>query len=84
MVGCARGQYVGNEGQPIPSELLPTIFQPFRQAGSKAGRAGSLGLGLFIAQSIVFAHGGRIEVRSTSAGGTTFSVLLPRRISAQV
>ncbi|MBI2392019.1 MAG: PAS domain-containing protein [Deltaproteobacteria bacterium] len=68
---------VHNEGAPIPEELLATIFQPFRQATGKA-TSGSLGLGLFIAESIVRAHGGSIEARSSRAGGTTFTVVLPR------
>lgn len=70
---------VHNDGPPISAELLPVLFQPFRQAGGTTARVGSVGLGLFIAQSIVVAHGGTIEVESAPATGTTFSVLLPRR-----
>jgi signal transduction histidine kinase len=36
-----------------------------------------VGLGLSVAQRIVHAHGGRIEVKSEIAKGTTFSVYLP-------
>jgi PAS domain S-box-containing protein len=76
---------VHNQGAPIPRELLPTLFQPFRQAAGKRMRPGSVGLGLFIAQSIVRAHGGTIGVASTAEAGTTFTVTLPRteRASAQ-
>ncbi len=68
---------VCNQGRPIPAELLPTIFQPFRQAHSRGGTT-SLGLGLFIAQSVVRAHNGTLEVTSTEDAGTTFTARLPR------
>jgi signal transduction histidine kinase len=71
---------VHNEGQPIPAELLPTIFDAFRRGGTPAverSRTG-LGLGLHIAQAIARAHGGRIEVDSARERGTTFTVVLPR------
>jgi PAS domain S-box-containing protein len=68
---------VHNEGPPIPAELLPRIFDPFKRAGTDGGRRG-LGLGLYIVQQIVLAHGGSISAESSEAGGTTFSVRLPR------
>ena len=68
-----------NEGPPIPEELLPRIFDPFRRAtGDDGGRAPGLGLGLYIVEQIVHAHGGTLSVRSSAADGTTFSVKLPR------
>ncbi|MDY7226255.1 PAS domain-containing protein [Hyalangium rubrum] len=69
---------VHNQGPPIPSDMLPLLFEPMRR-GTEQGSAGrSIGLGLFIVDSIVRAHGGRIEVRSDEATGTTFTVHLPR------
>jgi signal transduction histidine kinase len=72
---------VHNDGPPIPPELLPHIFEPFRrgqaQPGAAAGSA-NLGLGLFIVREIVTAHGGRLEVRSEAGAGTTFTAVLPR------
>ncbi|HEX8438353.1 ATP-binding protein [Archangium sp.] len=70
---------VGNRGEPIPAELLPLLFEPFRRGGSRAGSASSgLGLGLFIVQQIATAHGGTVEVRSSREEGTVFTVRLPR------
>jgi signal transduction histidine kinase len=70
---------VHNDGT-IPEELLPHIFEPFRSAHRRGNRGGGLGLGLFIAEAIARAHRGRLEVRS-SAGETTFRMVLPRRTS---
>jgi PAS domain S-box-containing protein len=71
---------VHNEGPPIPPELLPHLFEPFRR-GEQTERTvrQSAGLGLFIVKSLVNAHGGDIRVSSTEEGGTTFTVLLPKQ-----
>lgn len=71
---------VHNQGRPIPEALLPHLFEPFRQ-GPQTTRTlkMSYGLGLYIVREIVHAHGGTIEVASTEADGTTFTVTLPRR-----
>jgi signal transduction histidine kinase len=72
---------VHNEGVPIPADVLPVIFDPFRQGIGPArvkGKSESLGLGLFIAREIVRAHGGEISAQSAEGEGTTFSVRLPR------
>jgi two-component system CheB/CheR fusion protein len=62
----------------IPHELLSTIFAPFGAGATPRRRGQGLGLGLFIADSIVRAHQGSIEVRSTAEEGTTFRVRLPK------
>jgi sigma-B regulation protein RsbU (phosphoserine phosphatase) len=71
---------VTNEGAPIPADMLPALFEPFyRVQGDPQGMsAQGLGLGLYIAQQIVLAHRGHIDVHSVQGEGTTFSVRLPR------
>ena len=68
---------VHNGGTPIPNEMLPFVFEPLaRGHGDRAGA--SIGLGLFIARTIVSAHGGGIRVHSSAEEGTTFTVNLPK------
>ena len=71
---------VRNEGPPIPPETMPCLFEAFQRGDAgRVGNADGLGLGLFIAQQIVEAHGGSISVRSTAEEGTTFTVRWPRK-----
>ena len=69
---------VTNRGPTIPADALGKLFEPFWQAPKPGGSTRGLGLGLFIVQQIVQAHGGEIAVRSQSEE-TTFTVRLPRR-----
>jgi signal transduction histidine kinase len=70
---------IHNFGPPIPPDALASIFEAFRQATTAGDRrSSSIGLGLFIANQIVRAHGGSIAVRSPDRNGTTFTVVLPR------
>ena len=69
---------VHNQGSPIPPETIPRLFEAFQRGVSdESGRSAGLGLGLYIVQQIVAAHGGSVEVRSDAADGTTFSVRWP-------
>ena len=68
---------VVNEGT-IPEELLPALFDPFRRAQRQSSRTEGLGLGLYIVQQIVQAHGGSIQVHSAPGQPTRFDVSLPR------
>ena len=70
---------VHNEGTPIPEDVLPTLFEPFKRGERKQDPDRSIGLGLFIVREIVSAHGGEVKVRSTAAEGTTFCLDLPRQ-----
>ena len=67
---------VHNQGKPIPEALLPHVFDPFRRANSHSRQG--LGLGLYIVQQLILAHGGSISVSSRADSGTTFTVRLPR------
>ncbi|HWW86547.1 MAG TPA: HAMP domain-containing sensor histidine kinase, partial [Vicinamibacterales bacterium] len=70
---------VWNAGSIAQPEAAHRLFDPFvcghmrRPTGSEG-----LGLGLFLAREIAHAHGGRIEVLSGDADGTTFRVTVPR------
>jgi PAS domain S-box-containing protein len=71
---------VHNLGEPIPPELLPHLFDPFRRGEGPAAGKGrrNLGLGLFIVRAVVEAHGGTIDVTSAPGQGTRFTASLPR------
>ncbi|CAG9216220.1 GHKL domain protein [Paraburkholderia sabiae] len=71
---------VSNNGSAIEPAMLSRIFDPLergRDSQNQDERAGSLGLGLYIASEIAKAHHGAIETRSDESE-TTFSVSLPR------
>jgi two-component system sensor histidine kinase TrcS len=74
---------VTDDGPGIPPDLLPHLFERFvRGDKSRSRQAGSFGLGLSIAVSIVEAHSGSITAESLP-GRTTFRVRLPlHRVSA--
>jgi two-component system, sensor histidine kinase and response regulator len=67
-------------GGTIDAARLPHLFDPFKRQEMGDPAAG-LGLGLYIVQQIVRAHGGSIEVSSEN-DATSFRVLLPRHIAA--
>ena len=69
-----------DHGDGISAEMLPHVFERFRQGdGSSEQRGQGLGLGLSIARSLVALHGGTIALDSGGAGqGTTCTITLPR------
>ena len=70
--------WVENEGDPIPADKLPHIFDRFYRADESRTDGGSFGLGLPIARAIVEAHRGTI--RCDSGGHTIrFTITLPCR-----
>jgi signal transduction histidine kinase/ActR/RegA family two-component response regulator len=70
---------VEDTGQGIGPELLPHVFDRFRQAdNSSMRRTSGLGLGLTLVREIVALHGGSVSVHSAGPGaGSIFSVRLP-------
>ncbi|HEY4159906.1 MAG TPA: ATP-binding protein [Polyangiaceae bacterium] len=69
---------VSDSGRGIAPELLPRIFQLFRQGEAIRRRAGGLGLGLSISKRLVELHDGQIFAESEGIGkGATFTVELP-------
>jgi len=78
---------VHNEGEPIPEELMPRLFDPFKRRPEDQrpheGKSGtrSLGLGLHIVRQIALTHGGEVEVHSTAQEGTSFTVHWPRTLN---
>lgn len=72
---------VHNFGEPITAELRARLFQPMQRGVGKADlTTRSVGLGLYIVDQIVRGHGGTVDVESSFAAGTTFSVRLPRSV----
>ncbi|HEY8515275.1 MAG TPA: response regulator [Candidatus Binatia bacterium] len=63
---------VADEGPGVPEENREKIFDPFFST-----RAGGIGIGLFVAQSVARAHGGNLEVRGREPNGAVFVLSLP-------
>jgi two-component system NtrC family sensor kinase len=66
---------IADQGCGMSAESQEHLFTPFFTT-KEPGKG--VGLGLFISEAIVRAHGGRITVQSTSGTGSTFTVCLPR------
>jgi signal transduction histidine kinase len=72
---------IRDNGQGIPPEILPRIWDPFfttKDVGEGTG------LGLSIVHELVERHGGTIECQTTVGAGTVFTVKLPRQIPVAV
>jgi signal transduction histidine kinase len=63
---------VGDSGTGIPAERVPRIFEPLYTT-----KPGGTGMGLYIVQQTLTAHGGRVTVESMEGQGSTFTFLLP-------
>lgn len=70
---------VQNDGPEIPPHQIARIFDAMKHSVDDRSRdRRHLGLGLYIVDKIVQAHGGSIDVTSSRQSGTTFTVRLPR------
>ncbi len=68
---------VRDDGQGIPAERLPDLFEMFVQ-GERSSDQGGLGIGLSLVRSLVEMHGGRVSARSDGPGkGSEFEVRVP-------
>jgi len=66
---------IQDSGPGIPHDDIPHLFEPYWS--SDRGRQRGTGLGLFICEALVEAHGGQLTVVSTVGVGTKFRVVLP-------
>jgi two-component system phosphate regulon sensor histidine kinase PhoR len=70
---------VEDEGVGIRQEDIPKLFRSFQRIHDETyGEVSGTGVGLYICQHIIEAHGGHIEVESTWGEGSTFRIHLPR------
>lgn len=71
--------WVRNEGQGIPAEALPRVFERFYRVDQARSREqGGTGLGLAIVKHIVQSHGGDVRVESVPGSGATFFFTVPK------
>ncbi|MDP3629895.1 MAG: PAS domain S-box protein [Actinomycetota bacterium] len=69
---------VRDTGVGIAPDAIPRLFDRFTQGDMSSTRAfGGVGIGLFVADQIIQAHGGTIQVESIVGKGTTFTIHLP-------
>lgn len=75
---------IEDTGLGLEEKEIPFIFEQFyRSKAKEVRRQQGTGLGLTIAQKIVHAHGGKIEVQSRLGEGTTFSVYLDKAVRSE-
>jgi signal transduction histidine kinase len=76
---------IEDEGEGIPEDILPHIFEPFFRADSSRDRkSGGTGLGLAICKAICARAGGSIVIDSMVNKGTQVSVRLPSYIATKI
>jgi signal transduction histidine kinase len=72
---------VTNEGRVIPPDQISGLFGAMKGTAVDRSDHRHLGLGLYIVDKIVEAHGGSIDVRSSDEQGTTFRITIPRQLA---
>ena len=68
---------VSDNGPGIPAQIRERLFQAFQSAA----RQGGTGLGLAIAAELIRAHGGDIQLQSSTEAGTCFVITLPDHVT---
>ncbi len=66
---------VEDEGPGVPEELKGTLFDPFKQGPTAAGRG--VGIGLSLVRRFAELHGGTAEIEDRQGGGARFVIVLP-------
>lgn len=76
---------IEDNGEGIPEDFLPSLFDPLRQAESSLTRRHrGLGIGLAIVRHLIAMHGGRVSAHSEGRGrGSRFTVALPLASAAE-
>lgn len=64
-------------GMGIPKDKIRKVFDRFYRASEEENYVPGLGLGLYISQQIMKAHGGSLSIKSILGKGSTFTMLLP-------
>ena len=73
--------WVGDEGVGIATEEIEVVRQRFKRATGAQEMASGTGLGLSIVETIVAAHGGRLDIRSQVGEGSVFTMAIPLEAS---
>ncbi len=75
---------VTNRGDGIETNLLETLFKPYRRLPhpTKEKKIPGTGLGLFITKGLVEAHGGHLWAESIPGAHTTFSFTIPSKVES--
>jgi signal transduction histidine kinase len=68
---------ITNTGPRVPTEQIPTLFEPFTRAKQRLNSSDGVGLGLSIANTIARAHNATITARPRPGGGLELSVTIP-------
>lgn len=86
-VGCSSGTdqvtiQVDNDGEPIATDDIPRVFDPYYRASSVETRKAGWGLGLAFVKRIAERHGGSVSVQ-TRLGGNSFLIHLPAKMEVE-
>jgi signal transduction histidine kinase len=66
---------IEDEGPGVPEDLKSTLFDPFRQGPTAAGRG--VGIGLSLVRRFAELHGGTADIEDRPGGGARFVIVLP-------